>query len=148
MRIYSLVFIINAREHRSKIVSCPSLPPPPCCCVKHVYTYLFYTFPSPYGHSPSARHHHHHRREPAPQDRSTGYSVNHANAGCRPSSEQTPRENIFFFPYTFGFCRRPRHHRRRFATVATAATDGVFDDIVIVVRTYYYHDVCASLQCR
>lgn len=42
-------------------------------------------------------------------------SVNHANAGRRPSSEQTPRENIFFFPYTFGFCpahQTPRYHRR------------------------------------
>jgi len=55
------------------------------------------------------------RRETHPQtDRLD--SVNHANAGRRPSLEQTPRENIFFFPYTFGFCpatQTPRYHRRR-----------------------------------
>lgn len=52
-------------------------------------------------------------------------SVNHANAGRRPSSEQTPRENIFFFPYTFGFCpapQTPRYHRRRRYTTAVLST--------------------------
>lgn len=74
-------------------------------------------------------------------------SVNHANAGRRPSLEQTPRENIFFFPYAFGFCpapQTPRYHgRRRYVVGILICYElrklcGSKTRLLIIIRTVFF----------